>query len=322
MFDGEGELFDAVRDVFEPERATLPELDEHLWENTGVRTGWLFGRPPYTPDHLDDAWELFTTIKRQYFFEHADGGKLLGLQRDDNAAFLDTLSTGGAGIERHLPRVLKAINAFFCPERDEDGLSLRLWGAQQYDGHSPRVLVSCYQIAKDKFELLVPKLAPWLTDAMDYRPDHLLLRYQGKSGQSVGLRIDRGLWRGARTCRAGDADEFAFPTIRNVAPDLYHPALPVGQANPQPMENVFIYNTGLNRAHAGDSRSPQWGVRPTMTTLKDAFDDINKHESFGYLPTSSSTKPRRGKRLVSPNSWQAIRSCAAEPDGGALDTKG
>ena len=76
-FQGEGELFDAVRDVFEPERATTPEVDEHLWENTGVREGWLFERPPLTPDHLDDAWEQFTTLKRQYYFEHADGDKLL-----------------------------------------------------------------------------------------------------------------------------------------------------------------------------------------------------------------------------------------------------
>jgi hypothetical protein len=51
-FEGEGELFDAVRDVFQPERATTPEIDEHLWENTGVRNGWLYDRPPLTPDHL------------------------------------------------------------------------------------------------------------------------------------------------------------------------------------------------------------------------------------------------------------------------------
>ncbi len=245
-FDGEGELFDAIRDVFEPERATLPDLDEHLWENTGVRDGWLFGRPPFTPDHLDDAWELFSTIKRQYFFEHADGGKLLGLHRDDNASFFDALSTGGTGAERHLPRVLKAINSFFCPERDEDGLSLRLWGAQQYDGHSPRVLVSCYQVARDKFELLVPKLAPWLTDAMDYRPDHLLLRYRGKSAQPVGLRIDRGLWRALSLAARGMPMGLRSPqyakSLQTFITQLYRL-----EANPQPVENVFIYNIGLNR---------------------------------------------------------------------------
>ena len=45
-FEGEGELFEAVRDVFLPERATTPEVDEHLWENTGVRDGWFFDKSP------------------------------------------------------------------------------------------------------------------------------------------------------------------------------------------------------------------------------------------------------------------------------------
>lgn len=243
-FDGEGELFDAIREVFEPERATLPEIDEHLWENTGVRDGWLLGRPAFTPDHLDDAWDLFATIKRQYFFEHADGGKLLGLQRDDNSTFFDALSTGSGSVDRLLPRVLKAINAFFCPERDEDGMSLRLWGSQQYDGHSPRVLVSCYQIAREKFELLVPKLAPWLTEAMDYRPDHLLLRYKG--AKSVGLRIDRGLWRALSLASRGMPLSLRSPqyatALQTFITQLYRL-----EGNPQPLENVFLYNIDLSR---------------------------------------------------------------------------
>jgi len=244
-FEGEGELFDSIREVFEPERATLPVVDEHLWENTGVRDGWLFGRPPFTPDHLEDAWELFTTIKRQYFFEHADGAKLLGLQRDDNATFLDLLSSGGGTSERHLPRVLKAINAFFCPERDEDGMALRLWGSQQYDGHSPRVLVSCYQIPREKFQLLVPQLAPWLTGVMDYRPDHLLLRYKSDGG-SVGLRIDRGLWRALGLASRGMPLSLRSPqyatALQTFITQLYRL-----EASPQTLENVFIYNIGLGR---------------------------------------------------------------------------
>jgi len=244
-FEGEGELFDAIREVFEPERATLPTIDEHLWENTGVRDGWLFGRPPFTPDHLEDAWELFTTIKRQYFFEHADGSKLLGLQRDDNAAFLELLRSGGNASDRHLPRVLKAINAFFCPERDEDGMTLRLWGSQQYDGHSPRVFVSCYQIPREKFELLVPKLAPWLTGAMDYRPDHLLLRYKGDGG-SLGLRIDRGLWRALALASRGMPLSLRSPQY-SVALQAFTTQLYRLEANPQTLEDAFIYNIGLGR---------------------------------------------------------------------------
>lgn len=244
-FEGEGELFDAVREVFEPERATLPEVDEQLWENTGVRDGWLYERPPYTPDHLEDAWELFTTIKRQYFFEHADGAKLLALGRDDNAAFF-TLLSSGTPPERHLPNVLKAINSFYCPLRDEDGHYLRLWGAQQYDGHSPRILVSCYQIPKDRFELLIPKLAPWLVGAMDYRPDHLLLRYTGKASHPIGLRIDRGLWRALSLAARGLPLSLRSPqysqALQTFITKLYRL-----EGAPQPLENVFVYNIAANR---------------------------------------------------------------------------
>ena len=84
-FEGVGELFDAVRDVFEPERATVLNWTNTCGRTPGVRDGWLFDRPPLTPDHLDDAWEQFTTLKRQYYFEHADGEKLLALRREDGA---------------------------------------------------------------------------------------------------------------------------------------------------------------------------------------------------------------------------------------------
>jgi hypothetical protein len=245
-FEGEGELFDAVRDVFQPERATSPEIDEHLWENTGVRNGWLYDRPPLTPDHLDDAWEQFMTLKRQYFFEHEDGEKLLSLNRDDDAKFFEAVGSGGASTDRHLPRVLQAINAFFCPDKAEEGQSLRLWGAQQYDGHSPRVLVSCYQIPKDKFTLQVPKLAPWLDEAMAYRPDHLLLRYKGPSAKPVGLRIDRGLWRALSLAAKGLPIGLRSPeysrSVQSFITQLYRI-----EAAPQAVENVYIYNLNSNR---------------------------------------------------------------------------
>ncbi len=245
-FQGEGELFDAIRDVFEPERATSPEIDEHLWENTGIRDGWLFERPPLTPDHLDDAWEQFTTLKRQYFFEHLDGDKLFALHRDDDASFFQSVSGGPTGPDRYLPAVLKAINAFYCPERTEEGTCLRLWGAQQYDGHSPRVLVSCYQIPKEKFVLQVPKLAPWLADAMDYRPDHLLLRYTGKSSSPVGLRIDRGHWRALSLAARGLPVSLRSPqysqSLQTFITRLYRI-----EATPQPVESVYIYSITHNR---------------------------------------------------------------------------
>jgi hypothetical protein len=245
-FEGEGELFDAVRDVFEPERATLPGVDEHLWENTGVQTGWLFGRPQVTPDHLDDAYELFKSLKRQYFFEHADGSKLLSLERDDDSVFFSALSKGATYTEQFLPRVLRAINAFFCPRLDEDGSALRLWGSQQYDTHSPRVLVSCYRVPREKFTLLVPKLAPWLEGAMDYRADHLFLRYKGKPNDNIGLRIDRGMWRALALAERGMPMSLRSPQYAK-ALQTFITRLYGREASPQLQEQVWSYNVGLDR---------------------------------------------------------------------------
>jgi hypothetical protein len=41
-FSGQGELFDALREIFDPVRMTVPEIDEDLWENSGVYEGWIF----------------------------------------------------------------------------------------------------------------------------------------------------------------------------------------------------------------------------------------------------------------------------------------
>lgn len=246
-FQGVGELFDAIRDVFEPERATLPEVDEHLWENTGVRDGWLFERPPLTPDHFDDAWDQFTTLKRQYYFEHEDGEKLLALRRDDSGTSLSAVISGGAsGVERNLPTVLKAINTFFCRERHEDGTHLRLWGAQQYDGHTPRVLASCYQITKDRFELQIPKLAPWLIEAIDYTPDHILLRYKGKSAHPIGLRIDHGLWRALMLAGRGLPFGLRSPQYSQAIQTFLTRLYPF-EATQQSLDHVYLFNIASNR---------------------------------------------------------------------------
>jgi hypothetical protein len=169
----------------------------------------------------------------------------LGLNRDDSSEFFETLSLAGGSAERHLPRILKAINVFFCPERDEDGQSLRLWGSQQYDGHAPRVLVSCYHVAREKFELLVPQLAPWLTGAIDYRPDHLLLLY--KSGaKKIGLRIDRGLWRALSLAARGMPISLRSQQYSTALQAFINQLYRV-EAKPRAMESIHIYNVGLGR---------------------------------------------------------------------------
>lgn len=244
-FTGEGDLFDVVREAFEPERVTMPEVDEHLWENTGVREGWAFERPPLTPDHLPDAWEMFTSLKRQYYFEHEDGEKLLGGVQNDTTDFIE-MTSGVAGTDRQLPKVLRAINAFYCPKIEDDIGGLRLWGTQQYDGQAPRVLVSCHQVPIGRFELLRPRIAPWLSGAIAYRPDHLLLRYRAPSGQTIGLRIDRGLWRALSLASRGLPMGLRSPQ-HSQALQTFTARLRRAEAAVSNFENLVIYSVGGNR---------------------------------------------------------------------------
>jgi len=156
------------------------------------------------------------------------------------------IAAGAAGIERNLPVVLKALNTFFCPERHEDGMHIRLWGAQHYDGHTPRVLASCYLISKDTFALQLPKLAPWLTEAIDYSPEHVLLRYKGKSPRPIGLRIDDGLWRALMLAGRGLPFSLRSPEYSQAIQTFLTRLYPL-EATQQTLDNVYLFNLGSNR---------------------------------------------------------------------------
>ena len=71
---GIGPLFDGVREVFDPAKITIPELDSQIWFGTSDESDWKFGRPPEI-SHLygsNQDWS-FRAAKRQFFFEHASG---------------------------------------------------------------------------------------------------------------------------------------------------------------------------------------------------------------------------------------------------------
>lgn len=246
-FEGEGELFEAIRDTFDPVLATLPSVDEQLWENTGVQTNWLFGRPRITPDHYPDAWDLFRALKRQYYFEHENGARLLDLQSPDDTAYEELLSNGGEDGRRHMGSVIKALNRFYCQSLPDDDQYLRLWARHVYDGRTPSVLVSVYRIAREKFSLEVPRLVPWLCAAFDYEPDHILLRFNGDDGAPT-LRIDRSLWRALMEAKRGMPMSLRSPQHAQV---LEHFVTRIRRlcAAPSKTEMVMLLNAPQGRRH-------------------------------------------------------------------------
>lgn len=246
-FSGQGELFDAVREIFDPVRMTVPEVDEDLWENSGVYDGWIFTRPSLTPDHFPDAWEQFTAIKRQYFFEHREGHKLLEGSSEDDLAFQELVTSRGDTEDKHLGTVLQAINRFYCQSLPDEQDFLRLWSAQEYDTHTPPVLISCYRVERSKFSLDTPQIAPWLGGALDFKPGHVLLRYKSRAGQ-VGLKIDRGLWRALMLARRGIPLGLRSPQYSQLL-QAFMTKLHRVEAKPQQLQHALILNVARDRTN-------------------------------------------------------------------------
>jgi hypothetical protein len=246
-FAGDGELFRAVNELFDPVRTTVPEIDEHLWENTGVFDGWVFVRPPLTPDHYEDAWDQFRAIKRQYYFEHRDGGSLLDLSYEDDRVFQELVSSKGDTDQKYLGTVLEAINRFYCQALPDEQEYLRLWGSQVYDTHTPPVLVSCYRVDRQKFSLDTPQLAPWLREAIEFKPGHLILRYRSEAGET-GLRIDRGLWKALMLARRGIPMGLRSPQYSQLLQSLMT-RLHRHEAQAVEIQNVVVFNSVRDRVH-------------------------------------------------------------------------
>ena len=201
-----------------------------------------------TPDHFPDAWEQFVAIKRQYFFEHDEGHRLLENSTEDDLAFQELVTSKGDIEDRHLGTVLQAINRFYCQSLSDEQDFLRLWSAQVYDTHTPPVLVSCYRVERKQFALDTPQPAPWLVPALNFKPGHLLLRYKGESGHQIGLKIDRGFWRALMLARRGIPLGLRSPQYSRLL-QAFMTKLHRLEAKPQQLQQALILNVARDRTH-------------------------------------------------------------------------
>jgi hypothetical protein len=203
-YSGVGGLFDAVRQVFDPARVSHPQLDEELWSGTIDATGWDEPRPVLGDLDVEDrAMEQFDQVKRQFFFQHALGEELLKFLPEDVQEYHQHLRQAEAQTQRVVRALIGGINKFFDPaSRDDD--RLRLWTSHRFDANPTTVLVSHKQVENTKFRLQVPRLAPWLRDALTYQPDHFVLVGQvAPDGGTATLRVDLELYRTLKDAQRG-----------------------------------------------------------------------------------------------------------------------
>ena len=227
-FEGDSDLFDAVRAAFDPARVTHPRYDEGLWTGTLTPDGWLEGTAAPAPPLAapGDQLAAMRSVKRRFFFEHVDGAQLLELLPQDELRFLEALSTAPMQSERVVRELIRLVNRFFDP-RDDFDAALRLWSRHRYDARWSPTYVSVRAVPIEAFRLQVPRLSPTTHAAHAYQPDHLLLTAQQGERVVARLTVDLSLYRTLFDAQRG---------------------LPVALRSPEVLKRLDVFFNELGRA--------------------------------------------------------------------------
>lgn len=261
-FEGESDLFDAIRDVFDPARVTHPAFDEALWTGSLEGAAWLEHAPSPAPPSAapGDQLEAMRAVKRRFFFEHADGGRLLDLLPQDERRFYEALTAAEAQGERVARDLVRLINRFFDP-RDETDAALRLWNRHRYDARWSPTYVSVRSVPIDAFTLLVPRLPAATAKAHSFQPDHVLLAAAIGRRRVAELRVDLGLYRTLFDAQRGLPMALRSPEVLKRL-DLFFNALARASRVSREIEDVHIkdFETGEDLRFKVDRRNARYSV--------------------------------------------------------------
>lgn len=195
-FSGSSDLFDALRNTFDPAVTTHPRFDEALWSTGMPGDGWSPTESLPVPASAapDDPLSAMVALKRRFYFEHADGDKLLQLLPPDERRFFEVLNLARTQPVAVVRELIRLINRFYDSQETADD-ALRLWTRHRYDPRWSPTYVSTRKLGADQFNVHVPRLNPLVAKAQTYIADHLLLHASSDGGLSANLRVDLPLVR-------------------------------------------------------------------------------------------------------------------------------
>jgi hypothetical protein len=203
-------------------------------------------------------------MKRVFYFEHAHGIEAFALEDDASRQFRKLLTAAERPDDTLKKELIEAINLCYCP-RCFSGMkdALYLWIGHRFHEKPTRSYVANQSIASGQFQILLPRLPRRLTGALDFAPDHFLLRFQMNS-KTVSLRVDYSLFNTLARLGSG------MP--RHLVPDRDVNRLDVFmeqlQAMNIPQERVFI---AFNSEHRLVSR-----IRLSSDGKK--YEEVSAHE--------------------------------------------
>ena len=187
IFSGDNALM-RMAASFDPVMLSKPSLDEALW-NGELKNGWRLGVPEEWPcdiTEVEQAVDLFKSIKRRFYFENELSGSLEKLQPIDYQAcekILIEIRSKNKEIKR---RLIRSMNKLFLSS-DNEWNRLRVWTTHGYDlSRESGAAVSTRYIDGVDLELAYPEPVKWL-DKLEYTPSYLVLRHKSAK---VYLQID------------------------------------------------------------------------------------------------------------------------------------
>ena len=162
---GNGLLFEAVRQVFDPAALTHPTWDEKLWCGETDPTDWLFAAPASVLNHPSEQEKGFRAAKRRFFFEHCEGDQLCDLLPQDEVEFEEVLDQGAAGAGGLVRSLVLAINRFYDPDFSEKQRDrLLLWQSHRYDVRAPAAFVSLRDLPHQQLRIKAQRYADWVEE--------------------------------------------------------------------------------------------------------------------------------------------------------------
>lgn len=197
LFVGNNDLMSFAAQ-FDPVLLSHPAWDEKLW-NGEIIEGWQIDAPKLWPIQLtganssvEEAVQLFKSIKRKFFFENVFAKELVALQPQHYSECIEILVKLKQDSHRIKRRLIRSMNRL-CLSADTEGELLRAWTVHSYDlSRTAGAAVSTRCIAADDLELVSPEPISWLRE-MEFVPCCIVMR--SKKCPEIKLEIDMDLLR-------------------------------------------------------------------------------------------------------------------------------
>ena len=183
LFNGKGNIFNAIRASFDPSLVSHPVWDEKLLSASVPEDSWIdecvYSRESLLPTNEGQ----FRLRKRQFFLFNTHGDELLKIASDDVSRYQDFLKSDD---KDKLKEIVQKLNSLFGS--NEGSRSLRIWSSHRYN-HKPRkMLISTGTISRNRFEIQTPRLLAEMSKGISYESTYV--RMCLKDNATIGIKID------------------------------------------------------------------------------------------------------------------------------------